>query len=70
MNGCVKFQQGLRHNASWFLYQHRTTIFLRGFNLKVKERPSVPLKNRTKHFQNGPPFLCDNYQKFRMFLIL
>ena len=33
MNGC-SFQQILRQSFSWFLSQHRKTVFLKGFSLK------------------------------------
>ena len=43
MNRC-SFQEVLRQNLSWFLSQHRKTLFLRGFILKPTERAYIFLK--------------------------
>ena len=50
MNGC-SFQQVSRLNLGWFLYYHWKTIFLRGFNLKPKERAQVLLKTVLGNFK-------------------
>ena len=50
MNGC-SFQQVWWLNLSWFLSYHRNILFLRGFVLKLTERPWVLLISGTIIFK-------------------
>ena len=59
-NGC-SFQQVLRQNLSWFLSEHRKTLFLRGFTLNPTEKAKFFQKNGTTDFQNSPPFEVSTY---------